>query len=781
MKEIRKKAVASMLLGTMCLYSMPVLANTKEETVYTKIDNNSNPYSTIVSTKISNDNKSELLEDITNLLNIKNTNGDEEFTRDEDKIIWKSNGKAVQYQGETEKETPVTCKIKYELDGMEISAKEIVGKSGKVKITIEYTNNEKHTVTINGQNSTMYTPFVVVAGTIIDKNNNENIKITNGKIIDNGTKTVAIGIAMPGLQESLNLSKEKIEIPSSIIIEMEAKNFEMNNIISYTTAKILGKNDLNVLDDLDKIYSQANELKEASNMLVDGSKNLRDGAYQLNSGIHQLSKELNSKISLYESERSKYSTKDDIKAQIIKILNQELKSIMPELEKQAEQEAKKVVHENIKDIENSTIYTTKALTQQAINEKLQEIENGEPVVPEDVEKALEKDIQIIINNMLDTEEIQTLETAIKTIVMNDIQTILNSKMAEIKTNTQNVKTQAEKDPMKLLSKQEQEEVNKMAQAMVPGIIQNYYQNAIVSGQITEEQAKQMAYNDALNNVKKLISNTVVGTINNVETKIDDTITEVLVEITSKISSNKELNTAIMQYANTVAAKIKNSMSEAQINAIKKSIQQNLIKNIKLTLSNDIEIEEYVKKELLVTIDEIADKTATTLAEQYTSNLATEIATNLVKAQLSGENIDKILDMELAKYETTISAVDNGIAELKTALSQLTNGSTALTKGTNILTEGMTKFDNEGISKIYNLVYGNVKDIDERVKALKNLAEQYKTFTKINDKDNGEVSFITIIDSLKKEKNEKAVSSNNKTNETVANDKLANSAMVYITE
>ena len=633
MKEIRKKAVASMLLGTMCLYSMPVLANTKEETVYTKIDNNSNPYSTIVSTKISNDNKSELLEDITNLLNIKNTNGDEEFTRDEDKIIWKSNGKAVQYQGETEKETPVTCKIKYELDGMEISAKEIVGKSGKVKITIEYTNNEKHTVTINGQNSTMYTPFVVVAGTIIDKNNNENIKITNGKIIDNGTKTVAIGIAMPGLQESLNLSKEKIEIPSSIIIEMEAKNFEMNNIISYTTAKILGKNDLNVLDDLDKIYSQANELKEASNMLVDGSKNLRDGAYQLNSGIHQLSKELNSKISLYESERSKYSTKDDIKAQIIKILNQELKSIMPELEKQAEQEAKKVVHENIKDIENSTIYTTKALTQQAINEKLQEIENGEPVVPEDVEKALEKDIQIIINNMLDTEEIQTLETAIKTIVMNDIQTILNSKMAEIKTNTQNVKTQAEKDPMKLLSKQEQEEVNKMAQAMVPGIIQNYYQNAIVSGQITEEQAKQMAYNDALNNVKKLISNTVVGTINNVETKIDDTITEVLVEITSKISSNKELNTAIMQYANTVAAKIKNSMSEAQINAIKKSIQQNLIKNIKLTLSNDIEIEEYVKKELLVTIDEIADKTATTLAEQYTSNLATEIATNLVKAQL----------------------------------------------------------------------------------------------------------------------------------------------------
>ena len=157
------------------------------------------------------------------------------------------------------------------------------------------------------------------------------------------------------------------------------------------------------------------------------------------------------------------------------------------------------------------------------------------------------------------------------------------------------------------------------------------------------------------------------------------------------------------------------MSEAELNALKKSIGQNLLKNIKETLANDIEINEYAQKELSGTIDAVADKTATTLAEQYTETLATEVATNLVKAQLSGENIDKILEMELSKYETTISTVDSGIAELKKALSQLTNGSTALSNGTNTLSEGMKKFDNEAISKIYNLVYGDVKDIEERVK------------------------------------------------------------------
>lgn len=776
MKEISKKAVASMLLGSMCLYSMPVLANTKEETVYTKLDNNSNAYSTIVSTKLSNDNKSELLEDITDLLNIKNTNGEEEFTKEGDKIVWKSNGKNIQYQGESKKEIPIACKIKYELDGKEVTAEEIVGKNGKVKITIEYINNEKHTVTINGKETTMYTPFVVVAGTIIDKNKNENITITNGKIIDNGTKTIAVGITMPGLQESLNLSTDKVEIPSIITLEMDAKDFEMNNIITYATAKIIGENDLNMLDDLDKIYNQANELKDASTQLVNGTTSLRDGTHQLNSGIHQLSKELNSKIYVYEKERSKYSTKNDIKAQIIKILNQEITSMMPELEKQAEQEARRVVHENIQDLENSTISTTKALTQQVINAKLQQIEEGEMVVPENVEKALEKDIQIIINNMLDTEEIQTLETAIKTIVMNDIQTILNSKMSEIKTTTEGAKKQAQEDPMKLLTKEEQAQVTQMVQAMIPGIIEKYYQDAIISGQITEEQAKQMAYNDALTNVKNLISTTVVGTINTVEKQIDSTVSEALTEISTKIASNKELNTAIMQYANTVSTKIKSNMSEAEISAIKKAIQQNLVKNIKVTLSNDVEVEEYAKKELSATIENIADKTATSLAEQYTETLATEIATNLVKSQLSGENIDKMLDMELAKYETTIDEVDNGIAQLKVALSQLSNGSSALADGTDTLAEGMTKFDNEGISKIYDLIYGDVKNIDERIKVLKDLAEQYKTFTKINENDQGEVSFITMIDSVKKkEDDEKALSNNNKTNETVANEKITNTS------
>ena len=82
-------------------------------------------------------------------------------------MVWKANSKDVYYKGNTNKELPVDCKITYKLDGNEISAEDVAGKSGKIEITIDYTNKDEHEV-INGKTEKMYTPFVVMLGTIID-------------------------------------------------------------------------------------------------------------------------------------------------------------------------------------------------------------------------------------------------------------------------------------------------------------------------------------------------------------------------------------------------------------------------------------------------------------------------------------------------------------------------------------------------------------------------------------------------------------------------------------
>ena len=286
--KVISKVISGTLLCSMVGYTLPVFAYTKDETVYSKLDNEGNNYKTIVSTHIENKENADLINDISDLLNIKNTSNDATYTQDGNKFVWNANKNDIYYQGETSKELPIECKIKYELDGKEVSANEIAGKSGKVKVTVQYTNKEERTVDINGKKVKMYVPFVVVAGTIIENENAKNIEVSSGKVIDDGTKSVVVGMAMPGLQESLGVSKNDVEIPSDVEITMDATNFETSSIVSYVTPKVLEEDDLKIFDKLDDVYGQVNTLQKSMNQIQDGANTLKDGTAELANGANAL-------------------------------------------------------------------------------------------------------------------------------------------------------------------------------------------------------------------------------------------------------------------------------------------------------------------------------------------------------------------------------------------------------------------------------------------------------------------------------------------------------------
>lgn len=215
-----------------------------EETVYSKLSSDGNQYKTIISTKDGN------------YVDEKNS----------------------------DKELPIDCKITYYLDGKEISAKKLAGRKGHVKISITYTNKDGHDVAVNGQNTTMYTPFVVVSGTMIDTDNNSNIKVTNGKVINQDGKTFVVGVTMPGMQQ--NLQAEDVDIPDTIDIEMDTDNFKMNNIMTYSTPKLLDKN----IDwsQFDTVFSQVSQLKKSSDQIASGANTIKSGASSLSGGAAQL-------------------------------------------------------------------------------------------------------------------------------------------------------------------------------------------------------------------------------------------------------------------------------------------------------------------------------------------------------------------------------------------------------------------------------------------------------------------------------------------------------------
>lgn len=277
-KKVITKVISTAVLSSMLAYTVPVFAYTKDETVYTKLKANGSSYQTIVSTHLENINNEKQLRDLSDLANIENTNGDETFSKDGNYVVWNANGKDIYYQGETSKKLPISCNVKYELDGKEISVEEIAGKSGKVKITLEYTNNEERIVTVNGKSVKMYVPFVVVAASTIDNSKNKNVEISSGKVLNDGSKTMAVGIALPGMEESLGISSSDLNIPSSIEITMDATDFEQGSIMTYITPKVLEDDDLKIFDKLDEVYSKVNTLQASSKQIVTGANTLRDGA-----------------------------------------------------------------------------------------------------------------------------------------------------------------------------------------------------------------------------------------------------------------------------------------------------------------------------------------------------------------------------------------------------------------------------------------------------------------------------------------------------------------------
>lgn len=291
MKKFIKKVMGLGVIAGLLLETFPVWALVKDETIYAKLDNNGQVSSVIVSEHLQGTGDKETF-DKTRLEDIQNVNGEEKFTKDNNKLTWESNGKDIYYQGKTKEELPVSLNIKYYLNGEETTIANMLGKKGTVKMVLKFINNDKHEEKINGKYTTIYTPFVIATTTILPNDINSNIKVTNGKVIANGTKSIVVLLSTPGLYESLGIDKLKGMDQAEITFDTES--FELNSIYSIATPKLVDKSDLDVLNNIDGIYNSINTLVDSSNKLKNGSGQLLNGASQLRDGIIKLKDGINS-------------------------------------------------------------------------------------------------------------------------------------------------------------------------------------------------------------------------------------------------------------------------------------------------------------------------------------------------------------------------------------------------------------------------------------------------------------------------------------------------------
>ena len=290
MKKFINKIMCLGVIFGLTIQTIPVYALIKDETIYAKLDNNGQVSQVIVSEHLSN--TKDKTEDKTKLQDIENINGDEKYTLDNGKLLWESNGKDIYYQGTTKDDLPVKLTITYYLNGEKSTVKDMLGKKGTVKMVLKYTNNDSHSININGKYETIYTPYVIATTTVIPNTKNKNIEVTNGKVINNGTNAVVVTLTAPGLYESLDI--DKLKDMDTAILTFETESFELSSIYAVATPKILDSSDLKVFDSFDGIYSSINTLVSSSNKIKDGSGQLLDGANKLNEGIQKVKDGVNS-------------------------------------------------------------------------------------------------------------------------------------------------------------------------------------------------------------------------------------------------------------------------------------------------------------------------------------------------------------------------------------------------------------------------------------------------------------------------------------------------------
>ena len=249
----------------------------KEETVYVIAGADGKQQSVIVSDWLKNPNKETSLQDVSDLTDIENVKGDETWTANGTSLTWDAQGNDIYYQGKSETELPVTMNISYQLDGKDIAPAELAGKSGKVTIRFDYENHCTTTATVDGKEETLYVPFAALTGMLLDNERFTNIEVTNGRVVNDGSHTVVVGIAFPGLQDDLNIERDTLELPDYVEVSADVTDFALDTTLTLATNSVfsaLQDSDFETVDDLKASFAK---LTDAMQQLLDGSSELYEG------------------------------------------------------------------------------------------------------------------------------------------------------------------------------------------------------------------------------------------------------------------------------------------------------------------------------------------------------------------------------------------------------------------------------------------------------------------------------------------------------------------------
>lgn len=681
----------------------------KDETVYVLAGADGAVQKIIVSDWIKNALGSDRISDVSTLENIENVKGDEIFTLGGDNSkVWDAEGNDIYYRGDINKELPVNIAVSYSLDGKTVSPSEIAGKSGKVTIKYTYTNNQYEDVVIDGKNEKIYVPFAMLTGTILNNDNFRNIEVTNGKLINDGDKTAVIGIAFPGLQENLNISKDKFEIPSYFEITADVTDFSLNTTITVATNEIFNNFDADKIDSLDDLDESMNKLNNAMNELIDGSSKLYNGLSTLLDKSQEL---INGIDKLALGAKQLKDGADELDTGAGKLQNgiSQLSSGLDTLAGNND-----ALNGGAKQVFETLLATAKTqITAAGIDVPDMTIENYADV------------LNAVISSLDDTA-VYNKALAGVTAAVEENRDYITEKV------TETVKAQVSEKVTAAVKEQVTAKVTEAVKASVTEKVllsavnmdKTTYDNAVAKGLIPEEN--QAAINTAIE--QQMQSD----------------------EVLALIETNTNAQMQSDEVKTTINAKTNAQMQSSDIQA---TISENVEIQVEKAISENMAGEEVQTK--LKAASEGAKSIISLKAslDNYNAFYLGLIAyTNGVSEAANGaKQLDSgaaELKNGTAKLSAGANELYNGILTLKDGAPALVDGISQLKDGSMQLSDGLKQFNEQGVQKLVDAVNGDLKGLTSRLKATADVSKNYQSFSGLSDNMNGEVKFIYKTEEIK---------------------------------
>lgn len=720
----------------------------KDETVYVKLNPDGTTKNITVSDWLKNLDGTPSLEDRSDLSGIKNVKGTESFAAGSDgSMVWSSDGSDIYYQGTTDKQLPVTMKITYYLDGREISADKLAGKSGKVKIRYDYVNNATARIMIDGSEETIATPFAVVTGMILPGEHFQNVEVTNGKVISDGSKMIVAGMAFPGMKDSLNLSDseigKEINLPEYIEVTADATDFALDMSATVVTSSIFDELGIDDVDSMDELWDALDELSSAAKELVDGSGELLDGVLKLQeasgeftSGVTALkngadelksgSNELKNGVNTYTSGADtlnsgiqEYAGGAAALAEGTKQYVEGATALAAGVDQLAEQTAD--LPSSLDSLYEGMLKVQTGAARLADEDTGAQLTGGSQAVADGV-KSLHDSIVTLENALAQSNDQEALAATVTSLVQYMNTVLANDKSVLATLNDAGAMVgiiTASKDSLP-------ENLQGMAQTLIDqysgklsDAIYALNVNIQTEEKIIESLQSFAGGSSSMDTLMAVLKQMELATAQGAEGSLYDGALAVSAGVDAMVAGNKELKAGV----DTATAGVAQLATAASA----------LPKGIEALTNGGRELTGY-NEALLSGSSQILEASGT----------LTDGASNL--SSQSGALRNGVLSL----YQGASTLAD-GTATLSSGTTQLTDGIDQLADGAKQLNDGMNEFNSEGIEKLTDTLEDEADGLVDRLKAIVNAGKDYQTFTSLADGAKGSVKFIIETESIKADK------------------------------